>query len=318
MSALETAIRVVRWATRGGGPPPRGDLRSPLGLARPPGAAREALGQLSSVTAARLAWCAPPLGDARPPGAGALLIAAAIGAEDPRASQALLEGAGPSGEVAWDWVLRHGLVARSLAHLSPPLGDWCRLASSLTALLDRPAGGQHDEAIAAARRVLGDPAARLSLQLRLARPCSETAVRDWRRELMDRLWRADEPGREFVLGIYEATLLYYEAEATAQLEGAVRRFDEVRGRIGGEGNSLGDEDWGVLAGVASAYGWWVPLLTIERNYLESLRSRRFPYRPRRLDDSLDELRRRSADVRQLLELYQMARRLRSSAAGEAR
>src|ERR1700691_1728847 len=79
MSATETAIRVVEWAMAGSGPPPRGDPLDPEGLAHPGDRLARALGQLTSITAARLRLGSPPLGDRGPVGPGGAILAAALG-----------------------------------------------------------------------------------------------------------------------------------------------------------------------------------------------------------------------------------------------
>jgi hypothetical protein len=259
---------MIDWAIGGDGPPPRGDLRDAEDLAEPPDRLREAARRLVAATAARLRWGHPPLGDPRPLGAATIVLAAILGAPDPDRLQLaglLLPILDEPDATAGDLVGRHGLLAPALLHLPEPMADDCRARSPLTAVLERPAPGQESSAVATARRILEDARGRASLQLHLARPTDDARVRRWRAELLDRLWRGDEAGRQFVLDVYEAAMIHHRPRALEQIDGA---GEVLR-------SSLAARDGAALRDAMAVADWWGPLWMIHRQDIDALRAR--PY-----------------------------------------
>src|SRR5437879_131492 len=120
MSASDTAMRVIDWASSGGHTsPPHGDVRSTHQLARPDAALRDALAALCSLTGARLQLSEPPFGGAGPVGLGALVLAAGLGAAGmPPLARAVLSAVPPVASPA-DLVTRHGLAGPALRYLTP-------------------------------------------------------------------------------------------------------------------------------------------------------------------------------------------------------
>src|SRR5262245_44438595 len=218
MSATDTAQRVIEWAIIGGnGVPPQGDVSITEQLAHPLAPLRDALAQLTALTAARLRFGTPPLGDNRPVGFGTLIIAAAIGvANNPKAAKFVMSAAPPTSAPV-DWVARHGLVVHALRFLPDAIADDCRQASPLTAVLERPVEGQDSQAMMVIDTLLKHAAGRRSLTLHLAQPTGDVQVRQWRQSLLDRM-RLTNQG--FVLDIYEATMISHQRETLDQVKAA--------------------------------------------------------------------------------------------------
>jgi hypothetical protein len=265
MSARDTAIRVIEWAIAGSGPPPRGDLFRTEELGLPDGRLAEALGQLTSITAARLRLGSPPLGDPGPVGPGAALMAAALGvAHVPELVQYLLQAV-PEAAGDADWVARHGIADRALGYLAGPLADEFRLVSPLTALLDRPVREQQAQAIAHVLRLIGRREARLALQLALAQPTASPEVRRWRGILLGNLRLQGDDGRRFVLEVYEAALIHHQAEVLEQVQAAWAVLQ----------NPAASADESRLAEALSIAKWWEPLSALDRSESAALRGRRY-------------------------------------------
>ena len=265
MSAVETAEGIMRWAIGGVGPLPRGDLRDAEELEDPPPPLQGAAQHLVAVTAARLRWGRPPLGDARPIGVGVFALAAILGATDPeqiKLARALMAVV-PESDVAAEYLGRYGLLAIALMYLPESLADEFRSLSPLTALLDRPAPNQESQAVAMARRILGDERGRSSLQLHLARPTTNTRVRRWRAELLDRLRLSGEPERDFVLDVYEAVMIHHRSAA----------LEQIRKARGVMSDSLAARDGPLLQDSLAVAAWWGPLWTIHRQDIDALRKR---------------------------------------------
>ena len=301
MSATTTALRVVEWALAPEGPPPGGDLRQAEALARPSPELAERLGQLAAVTAARLRLAAPPLGDGAPLAAETAVLAAALGSLQTPALAAALAGAlGPARHPA-EWVTRHGLAGSAVPYLPAAAAEPCMAASPLTALIERPAPGGEAAALQVANRLLADPAGRLALKLRLARPATDPSVRRWRAALLDRLRLADVTGaaaagegpgearhRSFVLDVYEAAMVHHEPEHLQQLRWARSVILDP----------LAAADDSRLFDALAVAEWWGPLAAIERGDVDALRTRRYL----------------GYAYRQGLELHRLARRLRGGVA----
>jgi hypothetical protein len=261
---------VLAWATAGDGPPPTGDLSQTEALARPEPALVEAAGHLATVTAARMRLGWPPLDGSVPPGdplpisLGVVVLAAAIGTRHvPELAALLLRIVEPAGTPV-EWVARHGLVAPALGYLTADLADELRLRSPLTALLDRPVAHQTSQPLRVARSMLAHPRGRLALQLALARPTPDTVIRQWRRELLDRLRTDGATGVGFVLDVYEATLIHHSREALDQVAAA-------RATLGDEADDRRLEDALAVA------RWWGPLWALERSHGDALALRRRRY-----------------------------------------
>lgn len=268
MSATDTAVRVLDWALRGSGPPPRGDLRDTLALVRPSPVLQEALAQLAAVTTARLRLTTPAFGTGGRLGVGEALLAAGLGAlTQPAAVQHLLPAAPPATEPC-QWLLRHGLLLKALPFLPPAedtlLLDTLLTASPLTALLTRPPPGRQDELIRLALDLLDRPGGRRWLQLALAEPVSDAEIRRWRQDLLERLRLASEAAAGFVLDVYETLLIHYAEPALRQ----VRAARQVLA-------SAGTADPDRLQDALSVAGWWQPLWALARSHPAALRERRY-------------------------------------------
>ncbi len=267
MSAADTALRVVRWAAAEGrpGPLPRGDYMAPEELLAPGDELRDALGELAAVTAARLRLGHPPLGDNGALGLDSLVLAFALGSAYQPALAAALLATLERPMNAWEWVARHGLVAPALPNLPPAMAEECRDVSPLTALLERPAGRQDTAALEVAERLRRHPMGRQALQLHLARPTGESAVRRWRTRLLETLRAAGDDGRDFVLEVYEAAMVHHQDETLDQARRAREVFLDP----------IAAQDSDRLDDATSAADWWGPLWAVERSDLGALRRRRY-------------------------------------------
>jgi hypothetical protein len=267
MSAPETAARVLGWALAGHGPPPTGDVRDTDELAYPSPGLAAAIGELAAVTAARLRLGWPPLGDATPPGPAAAVLAAAIGARAALPlARLILEAISPAESPA-EWLARHGVVAPALEFLPSALADDCLTHSPLTALLTRPGTGQDGTVIGVALRILAHPAGRLALQLQMARPAYDSAVLNWRRDLLNRLRldRSAGAGPDFVLDVYEAALVHHGPEVLSQIRAADAVLSDPEASA----------DNTRLDAAQALAGWWGPLSALERANGAALRARRY-------------------------------------------
>ena len=149
MTAEDTARRVLRWATRGGGPLPEGALWNAAGLAAPGSETLALIADLARMTAARLGVGAPPFGDVNSVSLGAVLLAAAAGGQwqQPQRARALAQALPPSrprrarpDEARWyDLIARHGVVSAVLAAASPDVASSRDAPNGLTAIRPRPA-----------------------------------------------------------------------------------------------------------------------------------------------------------------------------------
>jgi len=267
MTATDTAIRVIDWALSGSGPPPRGDLRNVKALAWPDERLSEALGQLALVSAARLRLDCPPLSDYSALGADSAVLAAALGVlATPELAQLTLRATPPaSGPL--EWVVRHGLLAPALPHLAAEdlatLREDCLLASPLTALLERPAKGQQATIMNVVQRLLGDPSGRRLLQLKLAEPAPTATVRQWRRDLLERLRLGADADRECVIDVYETAMIHHSQPTLEQTRAARALLAD----------STATE--AQLQEALAIAAWWGPLAALERSHPDALRARRY-------------------------------------------
>ncbi|AFZ01314.1 hypothetical protein [Calothrix sp. PCC 6303] len=267
MSATNTALQVIEWAMVSqdvSGVPPQGDLSGIEKLEHPSANLVAAIGQLTTVTAARLRWKMPPLGDNRPLGLDNTILAAALGTPNPQIARTLISAvAEPS--CFGDWVFRYGLITPALPFLKDDIADDCRQRSPLTAILNRPVPGQENQAVHFVTQLLVYPSAKLSLTLYLAQPISDTKIRDWRTELLERLRFGKAEIQSFVIDVYEAAMIYHQQEVINQTKDAYGVICNPK--------AASDEER--LRDALSVANWWKPLWAIERADINQLRQRRY-------------------------------------------
>lgn len=265
MSAIDTVRRVIEWAinrettTR----PPRGDVRAVEQLAHPPAELCRALGQLTALTSARLRFGMPPAGDNSSVELENLIIAAAIGVSGIAELARFLFQAVEFSQSPINWVARHGIIAPALSFLPDTVAQDCRIVSPITALLDKPATGQDNEVVEAARKLLNHRVERLSLTLHLAKPVSNPEVRTWRYTLLDHFRVGTYLEKTFVLDVYEAMMIHHEQETLQQVRSAYSVLTDPKASANTE----------QLNNALSAASWWGPLWAIERADVDALRSR---------------------------------------------
>lgn len=264
MSASEAAAHVLDWAIDGGdGPPPPGDFQAIDALAEPSPALHERVGVLAARSLARLRLVAPPLGDARPPGTEVAVLALAVGLARMAAPLAahVLGLVGPA-HAAWEQVVRHGLVAPALAHVPEALADSLRERSPLTELLERPAAGGEDEALARLVALARLPGGRRLVVQALARPTDDLAVLGWRAGVLDRL-RVHDDTRAWVVEAYEEVLTHHRALALERVERATATLMDA----------LAATD-AAIARVHALARFWGPLWALRRSHADVIRARR--------------------------------------------
>jgi hypothetical protein len=266
MSAVDSALRVLRWALREEpqGPPPRGDFFAPEALLRPSAELTQELSRLTLLSAARLRLDNPPLGDRRAPGADSLVLALAIAAAATPAVALGLLASVPRTDNASEWLLRHALVAPALPHLPHELGQAARAASPLTALWVNPPGQEDARPMAVAERFRVHRQGRIALQLRLAEPADDPTVRAWRTRLLQR-YRTDPVGRSLVFDVYETALIHFGEGHRTLLERALAVFSDP----------LAARDDARLEDAFTIADFWGPLRALERTALDELRDRRY-------------------------------------------
>jgi hypothetical protein len=231
MNATQTAINVIEWAFNGLGPLPQGDLYDTPALSHPNQALREAMQTLTVIQAAQMYFgSAPFLGDKKPLGVGGALLAAAIGVLHwPESAQQLLKAV-PRAHSSADWIIRHALVARVLPLLAEHSGHAVThltadllLVSPLTALVNVPVASQENEMMSLVEQLLEQPASRRWLQLNLAEPTDNQAIRDWRQKILAQLRQTEQDSKtSFVLDVYETLMIHHRSVAFDQV-GAARR-----------------------------------------------------------------------------------------------
>jgi hypothetical protein len=254
MTAEDTALRIVRWATTDvNGTMPEGDLADAVRLCDPGDELLAWVGRLAAVTAARLRLSAPALGDRRPPGLGALILAAAIGAYRHVQQAELLLRAVPSPAAAADLLAHHGLVAPAVT-LLPELAGRLRDLSPLTGLLDRPGPRTATACEDLLDRLLADRTARAMITLRFAAPPDTPEQASWRGECLAYV-RHEDPG--FVIDVYELAFVHYRIE------------HEIRARAAWS-NLLGT---GSPAAALPTALWWRALAELEAAEPQRIRAR---------------------------------------------
>lgn len=261
MSATETAIRVLTWATDRDGPPPSGDLRELGALVTPDAAARQALARAAAHMAARLSLVSPPLGDPEPLGASALWLAAAIGAHRHPAAIDLIKCCEPSPS-AWDLIARHAVILPALEHLPPLFAEALVTTSPLTGLLILPPGGQEDQLALLCERLLDHFDGRRLLVHLFCQAESPAPMLSWRGRLLAAL-RLAARYQPFVLDVYEAAVALHAQAWLARIAEAQRILS-------------GPPAPPARLQLALSIGrWWQPLRAMHRAHLDWLRERRY-------------------------------------------
>jgi FtsH ternary system domain X1 len=249
----------------GEGVPPQGDVSATELLAHPPYSLRLTLIQLTTTTAARLQYSQPPLGDSQPVGIGVLLIAAAIGSLSVPELVNILLMALPVANSANDLVARHGVVFPTLKFVSADMAEDFRLASPLTAVLDRPAREQVNESLKLAQKILRYPVERAALVNTFAQPTTDIQIRNWRQDLLDRWRLGAEAEQKFVLDVYEAMMIQHS-------DAVMRQIRAARTTMTTPEQAQNDQQ---LQAALSVARWWGPLWTMERSDIDALRTRRY-------------------------------------------
>jgi len=278
MNATETAIEVIKWAINGSEHlPPPGDLHDAAALSHPSPPLRQAMQTLTVIQAARMSFgtaaAARLLGDNQPLGVGGALLATAIGVlQRPQSAQQLLN-AMPSAQHPAEWVIRHALVAPVLRGLTKPSTDSMEpltadllSASPLTALVTVPLTSQQNDMMSLVEQLIKQPASRRWLQLNLAQPTDNRAIRDWRQQILVQLRQTEQDqNTAFVLDVYETLLIHYREAAFKQVRAARAVLRDQR--------AAADEQQ--LPEALSIAQWWQPLSALRRSRPEELRQRRY-------------------------------------------
>ncbi len=261
MSAIDTATRVLEWASSPAGPPPPGDLRDLEALAEPGAELRAALGRLAALTAARMTLASPPLGDAAPPGPAALWLAVAVGAASRPEASEIVRCCAPA-DSAWELIARHAVVGRVWEHVPPILAETLLGASPLSALLTVPPRGEEDAIRLLGEGLLEHRDGRRLLVSTFSQPEDLAPLLAWRGSLLDGLRQA-EAHRTFVLDVYEAAIALHR--------------DAWLDRIRAAGSVLADPAAlpETLEFALAVAGWWEALRNLHRSHLDWLRERKY-------------------------------------------
>jgi hypothetical protein len=251
-SAAQTARRVIEWAASPAGSPPHGSLNAVRAL---PGdaATQRALRNLARATAARLGAGQPALGDESAIGTGALFLAAAIGGRSqPELSARLAALVAPPVldrvvSAGWaDAIARHAVLAPALAGavrtgpasgpvlagpaagsaLAKPLRESLLRASPLSAVLFRPAEGQHDQAFDVALGMLARRHGTAVLATVLSGWHAEAEVLTWRAKLLYDM-AAAHPAE--VIEVYAAARLCHGADWDRRIAAAAGALTAAAG-----------------------------------------------------------------------------------------
>lgn len=291
MNATQTAIDVINWTMSGTGSPPWGHLSATLALGKPSKALRVAMQTLTAQTSAKMYWGAPPLHDERPLGVGGAILAAAIGGlHTPNYARQMIPAIPPAANPA-EWLLRHALVTRILPFLTQtaPLADLKAdffAVSPLTALINTPPPSQQNTLMSLVEQLFERLASRRWLQLSLAQPTDNQAIRDWHQNILAQLRQTEQDQKTtFVLDVYETLMIHHRPAAFKQVRSARRVLRDE--------NASKDEQR--LQEALSIAQWWQPLWALRRTRKDEIRQRLY------LDYQYLEG----------LELYTLAQRLRT-------
>ncbi len=258
-------LQVLEWAQDPSGPPPGGPLDDiDLTLESLP-ACNSALAKLVTRFAARHQLDAPPFSETELDSSGPLMLARILGiAWDPRAARIVLSWANlPDAATPLEALARHVLVEPTLPYLPEVLADDLRVASPLTALVDRPASRGVHAVMSLALELLARADARCFLVRTLAQPSSDRAVRSWRAYLMEGLRGHSPESARAVLDIYETAMVHHREEALNQVREAFVVLSDQ--------HALDDRTR--LESTLALGDWWGPLAALARADNEALRER---------------------------------------------
>lgn len=292
--AAETAGLVLRWAVAPAGAPPLGAAFGLAELLEPSNPLLRDVTGLAACTAARSGLGAEAFGAAPGPGPGAIWLAAAVGlrAQGGLAAEMLRDvppAATGWAETGWDLVARHGLAAPARPWLPPALAEAVLAASPLTALLQHPARGEEDRALALCRNMLTLRPARQPMVAAFADPEADAVQLDWRAQVLRRLLTGAGPSeRSFVLDVYETAVTWHRdawlsrlRHSTAILQSpapnepvmmARALASETSSGFASHGDVAADRatDWALATG-----RWWQGLRMLRQAAPDALRQRRY-------------------------------------------
>ncbi|NNN34835.1 hypothetical protein HLK59_31630 [Streptomyces sp. S3(2020)] len=237
--------------------PPEGDLRDLQDLAAPPPDVTDEVIRVAVYGAARLRLDRLAEQERRPVGAGALLLAAAIGARAQAELATEAVRAVPPARSLWDVLAHHAVVAPALPHCagSPLLAERLRDASPLTAVLDRPnPPGESAAELLLEDVLLTHPQGRRLLTAVYCEAPASPAQALWRGRILDQLRMQD---RELVLDVYEAALLRHQAEHLLLIQQARLCLTVPPD----------------LPSARPVAQWWAALARLERSHARLLRAR---------------------------------------------
>ncbi len=273
MNATKTAISIIEWAMTGSGFPPRGYIGDTDALILPEKPLADAMQMLVKTASAQHCWGAPPLGNPAPLGPGGAILAASLGMlHAPGAARVLLQAV-PKADNPGEWMFCHFLVSRVLPFLPDKtqdssndalLKDDLLILSPLTALLTTPLDSMKNAVTDLAYQLIASPPGRRWLQVSLAEPVSDAAIRNWRRELLGRLQKTEgDMETAFVLDVYEALMIHHGKEILEQVADAREvLLDPI---------AASKEE--CLGNALSVAGWWRPLWEMRRSRNDDLRAR---------------------------------------------
>jgi hypothetical protein len=260
MSAADTALSVLLWSRNcdaDRSAPPEGDLRDLQDLAAPPSDVTDEVVRVAVYGAARMRLDRLAEQECRPLGAGAVLLAAAIGARGQADLAAETVRAVPGARSLWDVLAHHAVVAPALPHCAgaPLLAERLRDASPLTALLDRPnPPGESAAELLLEDTFLTHPQGRRLLTSVWCEAPASPAQALWRGRLLDQLRMQD---RELVLDVYEAALLRHQTEHLLLIQQAQLCLTVPPD----------------LPSARPVARWWAALARLERSHPQLLRAR---------------------------------------------
>ena len=262
---MSMVLEVLEWARDPAGPPPGGPLDGIDLTLDSLAACNTALAQLMTRFVARHHLDAPPFGEAELDSSGPLMLARILGIVwEPRAARIVLSWANlPDAATPLEALARHVLVGPALPFLPEALADDLRVASPLTALLDRPAARRTHAAMSLALELLVLADARCFLVRTLAQPSSDRAVRSWRADLMEGLRGHSPESARAVLDIYETAMVHHRDEALNQVRQAFAVLSDQHAL----------DDRRRLENTLALGDWWGPLAALARADNEALRER---------------------------------------------
>ncbi|MEM7350902.1 MAG: hypothetical protein AAF657_08860 [Acidobacteriota bacterium] len=262
---MSMVLEILEWAQTPAGPPPGGPLDGIDVTLDSLAACNTALTKLVTRFAARHHLDAPPFGEAALDSSGPLMLARILGiAWDPRAARIVLAWANlPDAATPLEALARHVLIAPALPYLPEALADDLRVASPLTALVDRPAERRTHAAMSLALELLARADTRCFLVRTLAQPSSDRAVRSWRADLMEGLRGHSPESAGAVLDIYETAMVHHREEA----------LDQVREAFAVLSDQHALDERTRLETTLALGDWWGPVAAMARANNQELRER---------------------------------------------